>query len=144
MSRDFVRCALFAGAAVLVCLVLGVAHVWRDLSHPASEPFNKGEWSIVQSLQVRSKGTRFPDAVVTMPNVFGSPDHDAIALPRLDGQGVVWALSNAQGIPRLKLLPAAALRHICEEEFRRIKAAVRLNTDVEALLRSLTDPDCKT
>ena len=127
-----------------MCLVLGVAHVWRGLSHPASETFNKGEWSIVQTLESHSEATRIPDAVVTMPNVLGSPDHDAIALPRLDGQGVVWVLSNAQGIPRLKRLPAAALRHICEEEFRRIKAEVRLNSDVEAPLQSLTDPGCKT
>lgn len=144
LTLKFERCALVAVAGILMSLLLGAAHIWRNVSDPAGELFNKREWSIVQALQQRSDAYPFTDTVITVPGAMESPEYDAIALPRSDKSGVVWILANAQGIPRVKLVSDAALRQICEEELDRIRAELRLNADVETLLQSLTRPDCDT
>ena len=137
------RCAVIASVFVLLSVGLAAAHVWRNISTPEGELFNKGEWSIVQTLQNGPNGVATSESVVTIKNVFGNPDYDAIGIPRLDGRGSVWILSNAAGIPRIKGTSSNALRHICRSEYEQIKSTVRLNSDVDTMLLALTTPDCE-
>jgi hypothetical protein len=81
--------------------------------------------------------------VRTIPRVFESRDYDAIVLPNLDGQGATVMLSNAVGIPRIKMLSHKPLRRICPDEYEHIKRSVRLNAEVDALLKALTTPNCE-
>lgn len=108
--------------------------------NPRGELFNKHEWSLVQGLE--SDWRDSPAAIVTIPNVFGSPDYDAIVLPKLDGQGSVVILSNAVGVPRIKAFLDDPLRHFCPVEYERIASSIRLNEEVGTLLRALTKQDC--
>src|SRR3546814_1308168 len=98
MTATNVRCVLVASGLAVLASVLAAAYLWRGYSHPAGEPFNKNEWSVVQGLQLRSKEMEFRDEIRISPNVSNSGKYDAIGLPRLDGQGWVWVISNAAGI----------------------------------------------
>ena len=144
MTATNVRCVLVASGLAVLATVLAAAYLWRGYSHPAGELFNKNEWSVVQGLQLRSKEMEFRDEIRISPNVSNSGKYDAIGLPRLDGQGWVWVISNAAGIPQIKLVSHEIPRTICQDEFERIEASVRLNADVTSLLRALTRPDCST
>jgi hypothetical protein len=141
LDPGHVRPGLVAAFLALLCLALILAHLWRGISERESELFNKHEWSVVQTMQLQ--GLAAVSQVTVMRNVLGNADYDAIALPRLDGQGAVLMLSNAQGIPRIKILSPAALRRICPADYERIKASVRLNDEISFLLQALTTPDCR-
>ena len=143
-KRDpsYVRCFLVGALLAFLCFALALGHLWRGISAPDSELFNYHEWSLVQGLEREWRDS--PAMIVTIPNARNSPDYDAIVLPRLDGQGSVVILSNADGIPRIKALFSGPLRHICPADYDDIKATVRLNAEVEVLLQALTKPDCGT
>ena len=142
MNHSNIRCILAVSGLVLLCIALGVAHLWRNLSDPAGELFNKSEWSIVQNLQQEADDRNFDNEVKALKEVSDSPGYDAVGLPRMDRQGWIWILSNAAGIPRIKAVSIETPREICQEEFDRILTTVRLNADVEFFLRAMTKPTC--
>lgn len=142
LDPSYVRCFLVAAALAFLCFVLVLLHLWRSALDPHGELFNKHEWSLVQGLESEWRD-RTAAVVAAIPNARQSPDYDAIVLPRQDGQGSVVLLSNAVGVPRIKGFLDGPLRHICPGDYERIKASVRLNKDVDFLLRALTKPDCR-
>lgn len=140
LEPSYVRCFLVAAALAFLCFALALTHVWRNVADPRGELFNKNEWSLVQAAHLR--GLHRTSSVAIIPNVLGNPDHDAIVLPRADGQGSVVVLSNANGVPRIKAFLDGPLQHICPADYERIRSTVRLNDDVDALLLALTKKDC--
>lgn len=139
LDPGYVRCFLVATALAFFCFALVLAHFWRGAADPRSELFNKREWSLVQGLEKEWRGTA---TIVTIPNALESADYDAVVLPLLDGQRSVVILSNAVGIPRIKVFLDGPLRHICPLDYERITSSIRLNRDVDALLQALTKEDC--
>jgi hypothetical protein len=140
LDPSYVRCFLVAAFLAFLCFALVLSHLWRSAMDRDGELFNKHEWSIVQALEIRWRGG--PATIATIPNALDSPDYDAIVLPQLDGQGSVVILSNAVGKPRIKAFLRGPLSRICPADYAQIKASVRLNAEVEALLQALTTPDC--
>jgi hypothetical protein len=123
-------------------IVLVAAVIWKNVSDPRGELFNKHEWSIVQTLKLHPRDATSSGPVITLPRVHGDPDYDAIGIRRKDQQGWVWILSNSAGVPRLKLGPHYQLQQICGSDYERIKLDVRLNSDVDTMLKALAVPDC--
>lgn len=142
LETGYVRLFLVTALLALVCVVLLADHLWRGTTDPQGELSNKHEWSLIQTAELRGLSTG--DSVRAIPRIFDNPDHDAIVLPNLDGGGSTVMLSNAVGIPRIKTLSQAPLRRICPADYAQIKDTVRLNTEVDALLKALTAPDCGT
>jgi hypothetical protein len=105
-------------------------------SESENELANKPEYSFIQNLERRQSK---PDNN-RIEIVRGSPNgsnYDAVGLPTVDGDGVVWLLTNASSIPRIKVSNNLIPRAISEDELEVIRSSLSLNAEVEILLRYL-------
>jgi hypothetical protein len=124
------KTAVFYISIALNIGLLGWLTVNAILSDP--ELANKGEWSILQTLESVNRGKSMDD--VLFEKNYNNSGYDAVGILDTQTHERVWILSNANRPPMIKLLPRVTRITITDDQIKRILNSVRVNEDTKFFL----------
>lgn len=119
---------------VLLLLVVVLSYL-VNLAWPprVGELPNKREWSVLQIAESRHRDKGMTGAV-TEKN-YADSGFDLIGV--LDSDNTThWILGNAEGIPRVKMIPPFSPFRISQREYDQITTSIQLNEEVRTLLEN--------
>jgi hypothetical protein len=126
--------SLLSTSALLV--VTFVAYVLFLESRKEGELANKVEWSVLQAIESAAGN----DIVtgVRVERDYADSGYDVVRIPDMDGS-LRWILTNAEGRPRVKVMPTPARLRLSVKDYDTIRSQVRLSPELDAFLLDAVD-----